>query len=140
MNSEPSPTTSEEAIVSGLRDIESKFGIRFQKFEKGEAISELILTDAHRNMYGIPYGGILFNMADDTAGIAFLSAGGLGVTVNGSANYLRGATPNTKKLICHAQVRKGGKRIFFVSAEISDENGTVLSDYSFIFANAVPKR
>ncbi len=128
--------TSEEALQSGLPDIESKFGIHFQSIGKGEAISELTLTEAHRNMYGIPYGGVLFTLADNTAGVAFLSAGGLGVTINGTANYLRGASPDAKKLICRARVRKGGRRVFFVSAEISDENGNLLSDYSFLFANS----
>lgn len=140
MPAENKPATSKEAIESGLLDIASKFGIQFQNIGNGEAVSELALTEAHRNMYGIPYGGVLFNLADNTAGMAFLSAGGFGVTVSGSANFFRGARPDVKKLTCRAQVRKGGRRMFFVAAEILDENGTVLSDYTFLFANSETKR
>ena len=66
---------NQEALKRLKDDIECKTGFRFIKIENGIAISELELEDEHVNPYGIPYGGVLFTMADDTSGIAFLSAG-----------------------------------------------------------------
>ena len=129
------PENSEEAIRVASKDIFDKFGIRFTEVENGKACGELVLLQEHRNFYGIPYGGILFNLADNTAGIAFASAGGNGVTISGNVNFLRGAGSETEKLICQATVKKAGKHLFFVSAEIRDNYDTVLSEYSFVFTN-----
>ncbi len=115
-------------------DIECKTGFRFIKIEDGVAVSELELEDEHVNPYGIPYGGVLFTMADDTAGIAFLSAGGNGVTVNGHVDYLRGSRDATK-LICTAKVRKAGRRIHYIDADIVNEKNLDLCRFKFVFLN-----
>lgn len=125
----------EKLISVAKQDILEKFGITFPLVEDGKARGELTLRPEHRNHYGIPFGGIVFNLADNTCGMAFLSAGGNGVTVSGSVNFLRGADPKAEKLICEAEVRKTGKHLFFIDAEISDDFGTVLSEYSFVFTN-----
>lgn len=129
------PGNSEEAIRIGRKDLFDKFGIRFSRVADGKADSELELQPEHRNFYGVPYGGVMFHLADNTAGMAFLSAGGNGVTVNGNVNYLRGAPRETKKISCHASVRKSGRKLFFVDAEVTDDRGNLLSEYSFIFTN-----
>ncbi len=115
-------------------DIESKTGFSFVKVEDGTAVSELDLQEYHFNPYGIPYGGVLFTMADDTAGVAFLSAGGNGVTVNGHVDYLRGSR-DAQKLICTAKVRKAGRRIFYIDADIVNEKGDDLCRFKFVFLN-----
>ena len=115
-------------------DIENKTGFKFVKVENGIAVSELELEDEHVNPYGIPYGGVLFTMADDTAGVAFLSAGGNGVTVNGHVDYLRGSRDATK-LICTAKVRKAGRRIHYIDADIVNEKGLDLCRFKFVFLN-----
>ena len=135
MNNPRIPQYSEEAIRAGQQDIFDKFGILFTGVEEGEASSEMALKDQHWNVYGLPYGGFLFHLADITAGMAFLSAGGNGVTVSGNVNFLRGACHDAKKLLCHAKVKKAGRKLFFVDAEVSDDFGSVLSEYSFIFTN-----
>ena len=125
----------EKRIQEAQQEMQNKFGIVFSAVENGNACGELILQTQHRNLYGIPYGGIMFNLADNTAGMAFLSAGGNGITVNGNVNYLRGASAEAERLICQASVKKAGRRLFFLSAEVSDNYGTVLSEYSFVFTN-----
>jgi uncharacterized protein (TIGR00369 family) len=125
----------EKRIQEAVREIEGKFGIHFPEAENGKACGELILQPQHRNLYGIPYGGVMFNLADNTAGMAFLSAGGNGITVSGNVNYLRGASPEADRLICWSSVKKAGRRLFFLSAEVSDNFGTLLSEYSFVFTN-----
>ncbi len=124
------------ALETLKRDIECKTGFRFVKVEDGVAVSELELHEEHFNPYGIPYGGVLFTMADDTSGVAFLSAGGNGVTVNGHVDYLRGAR-NAEKLICTAKVRKAGRRIFYIDADIVNEKGLDLCRFKFVFINMI---
>ena len=87
-----------------------------------------------RSTTSTPYGGVLFTMADDTAGVAFLSAGGNGVTVNGHVDYLRGSR-DAQKLICTAKVRKAGRRIFYIDADIVNEKGDDLCRFKFVFLN-----
>lgn len=115
-------------------DIENKTGFSFVKVEDGVAVSELDLHEFHFNPYGIPYGGVLFTMADDTAAIAFMSAGGNGVTINGHVDYLRGSR-DAQKLICTAKVRKAGKRIFYIDAGIVNEKNEDLCRFKFVFFN-----
>ena len=123
-----------EALKKLRDDIECKTGFKFVKIENGIAVSELDLEEEHFNPYGIPYGGVLFTMADDTAGVAFLSAGGNGVTVNGHVDYLRGAR-DAQKLICTAKVRKAGRRIFYIDADIMNEKDIDLCRFKFVFIN-----
>ena len=123
-----------EALNKLKNDIECKTGFRFIKIEDGIAFSELELEEEHFNPYGIPYGGVLFTMADDTSGIAFLSAGGNGVTVNGHVDYLRGSR-DAQKLICTAKVRKAGRRIFYIDADIVNEKELDLCRFKFVFIN-----
>lgn len=129
------PKTSEEAMQIGQKDLAEKFGITFSDVRDGFACGEMPLTSLHRNFYGVPYGGIMYHLADNTAGMAFLSLGGNGVTVNGSVNYLRGANPEAKKLVCRATVKKSGRKLFFVSADVFDDSENLLSEYMFVFTN-----
>ena len=123
-----------EALNTLKDDIEHKTGFKFIKVEDGIAVSELELSEEHVNPYGIPYGGVLFTMADDTSGVAFLSAGGNGVTVNGHVDYLRGSR-DAEKLICTSKVRKAGRRIFYIDSDIVNEKGLDLCRFKFVFIN-----
>ena len=67
--------------------------------------------------------------------MAFLSAGGNGITVSGNVSYYRGADPGAESLICRARVVKRGSRLYFVNADVEDLSGRLLSSYSFIFTN-----
>ena len=127
-------SNKEHALKILKDDIENKTGFSFVRIEDGIVVSELDLQEYHFNPYGIPYGGVLFTMADDTAGVAFLSAGGNGVTVNGHVDYLRGSR-DAQKLICTAKVRKAGRRIFYIDADIVNEKGDDLCRFKFVFLN-----
>ena len=131
--------TVEQRIREASQEIQGKFGICFSEAENGTACGEMNIQPKHRNLYGIPYGGVMFNLADNTAGMAFLSAGGNGITVSGNVNYLRGASPEADKLLCRATVKKAGRKLYFLSAEVTDNFGTLLSEYSFVFTNLSPE-
>lgn len=129
------PKNSEEAAGIAVKELQEKFGISFENTEKGEAAGTMQLLPHHRNFYGMPYGAVLFNLADVTCGMAYLSVGGNGVTVSGSVNYLRGADKAAESLHCHAHVAKRGKKLCFINAEITDDRGRLLSTYNFIFSD-----
>ena len=129
------PKNSEEAIRMGLQDIEEKFGFKFTKVEDGEAEAMSPLRSKDRNFYSVPYGAVLFNLADNTAGMAYLSTGGNGVTVSGNVNYLRGADPDAEMLRSSAKVIKRGRKLCFINAEVEDDRGNLLSTYSFVFSD-----
>ncbi len=121
-----------EQIIAGR--IFERFGIRYLRAENGEAEAELRLGEADFNAMGLPFGGILFNLADCTAGAAHRSLGSIGMTVSGEARFLRGAR-EAKRLICRARARKEGRSLGFVDASVEDENGTELAAFSFLFVN-----
>ena len=129
------PADSAEAITIARKEIMEKFGISFSELKDGSAVASVRILPKDRNFYGIPYGGFLFNLADNTAGMAFLSAGGNGITVSGYVSYYRGADPEAESLICRARVVKQGRNLFFVNADVEDASGRLLSSYSFIFTN-----
>ena len=129
------PMSSEQALTLGCQDILERFGIRITVEESGRTYGELPLGDNVRNLYGLPDGGILFYLADCTAGIAFLSAGGNGVTASATVNFMRSADPDAGKLYCRGEVKKMGRTLCYVSAVITDEAGRELSEYNFIFCN-----
>ncbi len=129
------PKNSEEAIRMGLEDIGGKYGIRFSRIENGEAEASAPLQPKDRNFYSVPYGAVLFNLADNTAGMAYLSTGGNGVTVSGNVNYLRGADPKADEIHSRAKVIKRGRKLCFISAEVEDNLGNLLSTYSFVFSD-----
>ena len=112
--------------------IYERFGVRYLFAENGVAESELLLRPEDGNFLGMPYGGIIFNLADLTAGAALRSLGAMGLTVSGEVRFMRGV-PNVETLRCRAEVRRAGKHIGFVDASVSDEKGLELAALSFVF-------
>lgn len=112
--------------------ISDRFGIRFLRAENGEAEAELTLREDDINNMGVPFGGVLFNLADCAAGAAFRSLGTIGLTVSSEARFLRGA-PDAKKLLARAKVRKAGRSLGFVDASVEDDGGTELAAFTFLF-------
>lgn len=111
---------------------EKNVGIQFLEVGDGFARAEMPLKPEHYNFMGGIYGGILYHMADVTAGAAFMSAGGLGVTAAGDMQYMNG-TQGTKRLFCEGKVLKYGAHISFAQAELMDENRTVFARGTFTF-------
>lgn len=117
---------------------EKNTGIRYLEAKNGLARSELVLRPEHYNYMGIVYGGTLYHVGDLTAGIAFMSRGGRGVTVTGEMQYLNSAGP-CEKLVCEARVLKYGRRIAFVQAELMDENRRLFARGTYTFINEQQK-
>lgn len=125
-----------EIMKQAMKSAGESGGIRFIDAADGYARAELELRPEHLNFMRIVYGGTLYHLADVTAGIAFMSAGGLGATITGDMQFLSGAK-NTDRLLCEAQVSKNGRRVCFVQSVIKDEQGKVLAMGNFTFCNNI---
>ena len=110
----------------------SKFGIEFLEMKDGRARASLLIEEKHLNAFGIPYGTFLFNLADMTAGVAYLTLGGFGPTVNSTMNFISAAREGDT-VVCTAEVVKSGRKISFVTAEICTSEGRLLAKTEFTF-------
>lgn len=125
----------DEATTKQIEErIFDRFGIRYLRAENGEAEAEIELREADFNAMGLPFGGIMFNLADCTAGAAHRSMGCIGMTVSSESRFLRGVR-DAKKLACAAKIRKEGRNLGFVDASVTDEKGTELAAFTFTFVN-----
>ena len=125
----------DEATTKRIEErIFDRFGIRYLRAENGEAEAEIELQEADFNAMGLPFGGIMFNLADCTAGAAHRSMGCIGMTVSSESRFLRGVR-DAKKLLCRAKIRKEGRSLGFVDASVEDEKGTELAAFTFTFVN-----
>ncbi len=94
--------------------------------EDGFAVVEVDVKPQHKNIWGLPHGGILFALADVAAGTAAHSVcGGHIVTSGSSVNFLF-ANENAKHLRAEGRVIKKGHNIAVVQSEIYDEDGNHL--------------
>lgn len=121
-----------------MEEIRTVFGIDFVRIETESVESELWVQPEHLNFMGIVYGGYLFNLADLTAGIAFISDGAVGTTVSGNMKYLR-AAKDTKKIVCNAVIMKRGSKLDFIYVEIKGEDGKMIATGDFIFCREKTK-
>ena len=112
--------------------IKERFGIEFTNIEPGEVTAEWPLKEGDMNVHGIPYGGILFTLADSAAGLALGTISSSVITISSSCNFLYGS-PEAQRLICHARVRRAGNSIGFISAEVYDDREHLLSTFEFVF-------
>ncbi len=129
-----------KSVEENLREIsdhaKNKFGITVTYAENGTATGEIDITEAHTNAYEIAFGGVVFNLADIMAGVAFISAGCFGPTISGTIDYMNGAKAG-KKLVCTSEVTKQGRHISFVKSTLTDEDGRPVAGATFSFYNTV---
>src|SRR3954464_3833984 len=90
--------------------------------------------DRHLNGHGTGHGGAMATLCDTAMGMAVVAAGTESpVTIEMKVTYLRPAEQG--ELTAQAQVRKTGKRIVVVEAEVTQHDETVALA-SGTFANA----
>ena len=97
--------------------------------EEGRAVVELRAGDRHLNPGGTVHGGAVSTLIDVAMAEALNPMTGeeeRPVTIEIKVNYLEPGKPGT--LSCTAKVRKGGKRITIVEAEVTQrENDEVVA-------------
>lgn len=124
-------------VDAAVANTEANCGVKYTQFGDGFTRAELPLKPEHMNFMGIIFGGLMYNLADLTAGVAFLTKGGFGPTVSGDMQFINNAA-NISVLICEANVVKYGQRLCFIKADLMDENRRLLAQGNYVFCN-VPK-
>ena len=111
-------------------------GIEVLKLGGGKSVLQLELKDHHFNLYGIPHGGVHATLLDIAMGTAasFPDSSGRevdSVTLNLSIDYI--APPSSRVLLAKGKVTKKGKSIAYCTAEIFDEDKTLIASGRSIF-------
>ena len=111
-------------------------GIEVIQLGDGKSVLQLELKDHHFNLYGIPHGGVHATLLDIAMGTAASFPDNSGrevdsVTLNLSVDYI--APPASKTLIATGKVTKKGKSIAYCTAEIFDEDKTLVASGRSIF-------
>lgn len=101
----------------GFREL---VGLEIVEAEEGRAVVELRAEERHLNPGGTVHGGAVSTLIDVSMAEALnpmIEEGERPVTIEIKVNYLEPGEPGT--LTCTAKVRKGGKRITIVEAEVT---------------------
>jgi len=111
-------------------------GIEVIQLGDGKSVLQLELKDYHFNLYGIPHGGVHATLLDIAMGTAASFPDNSGkevdsVTLNLSVDYI--APPASKILIAKGKVTKKGKSIAYCTAEIFDEDQSLIASGRSIF-------
>ncbi|UCH75552.1 MAG: PaaI family thioesterase [Rhodospirillales bacterium] len=104
-------------------------GFRVTEWCDGHVRMEMDIRPEHLNRSGVLHGGIISTLLDTACGYAGTWCGTKGhvrwaVTVSLTTHFTGQARSGT--LITIGRKRGGGRKIFFASAEVQDENGQVL--------------
>lgn len=129
--SETLPTEDEFAR---LREIFSRIpyvrllGMEFVSAERGAATFALDVRDDLTRMGGILHGGAIVSLLDTAAAFAvhtLLDAESRTVTIELTTHFLRPASAG--RVEARARVLRAGRRILFISAEVTDQTGVLIA-------------
>ncbi len=111
-------------------------GLQIHPQGDGTSTVELDAADEHLNPAGAVHGGVLATMIDVAMGAAVRTTGGESpVTVSLTVTYLEPGRPG--RMEARAQVRKRGKRLMVVEAEVL-QGDDVLADALATFSVKPP--
>jgi len=105
---------------TGFREL---VGTELSNTEEGRAVVSLRAEERHLNPNGTVHGGVVYTLVDVSMAEALktMAEGDeRPVTIEIKINYLEPGKPGT--LTSTAQVRKGGKRLVIVEAEVAQED------------------
>jgi len=99
----------------GFRDL---VGLEVGELVDGTSTVTLVADERHLNPYGSVHGGAIATLVDSAMGAAVASAGAEApVTIEMKVTYLEPGRPG--EIRAEAKVRKRGKRITIVEAEVT---------------------
>jgi uncharacterized protein (TIGR00369 family) len=106
---------------TGFREL---LGIEVADRSDGRAVVTLDASHKHLNPYGSVHGGAIASLVDMAMGAAVVASGAEApVTIEMKVTYLEPGRPG--QLRCEAKVRKRGRRITIVEAEVTQEDDLV---------------
>lgn len=105
---------------AGFREL---VGTELSSTEEGRAVVSVRAEERHLNPNGTVHGGVVYTLVDVSMAEALrtiIEGDERPVTIEIKINYLEPGKPGT--LTSTAQVRKGGKRLVIVEAEVAQED------------------
>ena len=116
--------------VKSQFDVDSGFiknhDIKLISLTKEEAILEYEIKESGLNPQKIVHGGLIFGLADTTAGALGCTTGKFPLTTNSNINYLRQATGT--KLIAKAKALKVGKNMGYYAVDIFNDKDELIAN------------
>jgi len=110
-------------------------GMELVDLKDGEATVKLEMRDALRQPHGLLHGGVTASVIDTAMAFAVvtkLTESEKASTIDLTVHYLRPVVDG--EIVCTAKIVRAGKRVFTVSADVSNEKGkliaTALSTYT----------
>ncbi len=100
-------------------------GIVTEEIREGYARMSLNLTADGLNLNGVVHGGLLFSLADLSAGAGAVTYGENVTTIDGSINFIRPCTGG--KITAEAEVIHKGRKTAVFSVNITNDAGKLLS-------------
>ncbi len=112
----------------------SSIGLEILMIAPGTSRSRLKVTKTHMNPVDSVHGGVMFTLADTTAGSAASSYGMQVTTLDSTIHFLRPGL-NTAYLYAEASEIKHGKRVSVYNVSVTDDSGTLLATAVFTYAS-----
>ena len=99
----------------------SELGLEPERLDDGVARVRLVASDRHLNAHGTVHGGVIASLVDVAMGTAVVAADAEAhpVTIEMKVTYLEPGMPG--ELVAVAKVRKHGRRVSIVEAEVMQE-------------------
>lgn len=111
-----------------------RMGMVFTELGNGGATALLTIQDWQVNPLGSVHGGVLFSLADITAGTAAVANGVKVTTLDAQMSFLAPALlSRTKTLTATSKIIKAGKTVQVIEVEIKDEEKRLISKASYTF-------
>jgi acyl-CoA thioesterase len=98
-------------------------GMQLVEIGEGYARAEMTISKNSMNYMGSMHGGLLYTMADITAGTAFVFRGKQCVTLSANTDYIKPAFSG--RVIAEARVISPGKTVCRCEVDIRGEDGTL---------------
>ncbi|MBE6473870.1 MAG: PaaI family thioesterase [Coriobacteriaceae bacterium] len=112
-------------LFAGDRFATEACGCRVVEAERGHAVCEFDIADAHLNAMGNVMGGALFTLADFALAIACNIGEEPTMGVSNSIQFLNVAKGST--LIATCDVDKSGRNLGFYTVDVVDDLGTAVA-------------
>ena len=107
--------------------------LQLVEMSQGNATMEITIREKHENIYHMVHGGVIYTLADTTAGFACRTFGCKVVTATSTIHYLNAAKQGTKRIYCKSNCIKKGRKLMVQQAEVYDDNDRLLASGTFTF-------
>ena len=107
-------------------------GMEILELDKEHAKGRMPFDIRYCNPFGTMHGGSLYSLADTVTGTLANHVGCDVNTIDGSLNFLEAAA-GTEYVYCIATLKKCGRHLVTVEAEIKDDDGKLLDCGLFTF-------